>query len=306
MRLLYRYILGLVLSLSVPSLSGQFRADMQINRDSMLIGEVLDVRVVVDWPYSQEYSAVQPSDTGWVVLSSSADTVTWQKENKFVQELRLTRFDSGYHILSFRPLVLDKDSLRVSASYVFVGLPPPSDAELLDIVDPLEAPFNWPLYVALPLAILLTLILIFWIIKKIRDRPASSGPRKEPKKDPRDVALQMLDALVEEKAWEMELRHYYTTVTNVLRIYLEEQYSVSALEMTGTEITRVLPQIRMDEEMRRVIRAFLVASDFAKYAEKGHSGRDLRGEIDLVRNFVERYPAPETVVDEGDKSAQGS
>jgi hypothetical protein len=298
MRLMYRYIMGLVMSLSVPALFGQFRADMQLNKDSMLIGEVLEVRIEVDWPYSSSFASVVPSDTSWIVLSSTTDTVLWKKDNKFIQDLRLTRFDSGYHILSFRPLVLNKDSLRVSASYVLVDLPVARETELEDIVDPLEAPFNWPLYVALPLAILLTLFLIYWIVKKIRDKPSSIGPRKKEKKDPRLVAIQMLDALVEKKAWEMELRNYYTTVTNVLRIYLEEQYSVSALEMTGNEIARILPQVNMDEEMRKKLRAFLVASDFAKYAEKADTGRDLKGEIDLLRNFVERYPAVEAPTEE--------
>jgi hypothetical protein len=281
----------LLLSLFSMLLFSQQRVDIHLSSDSLLIGQVLEVRLEVERSLPDQWTAIAPLDTAWTVLSNQIDTAAWEKNRKYHQQMRLTRFDSGFHLLAFTPLVINGDSLRVSASYVYVGLPPKGEIELTDIHDPYAAPFNWPLYVALPLGIALLLALVIYFLRrwKKRESQAPVYDRAAPV-DPRKEALRLLQKYADEKLWQSELKTYYTHITDVFRMYVEATYGLRAKEMTGNELAEQLHHLHLQAQDAQSLRNFLLAADFAKYAEKGETGRDLPGEIDLLQHLIQQYP----------------
>jgi hypothetical protein len=271
-------------------MNAQQRVQLETSKDSILIGEVLNVTLELERSIPEQWQVAIPSDTSWLVFSNEVDTIQWEKTRKFVQRIRLTRYDSGYHLLSFMPMVLGSDSLRVSASYVFVGLPKAGEKELMDIRDPFDAPFNWPLYIALPIAILILVFLGVWLWKKWNRRDRSESTKPVVTRDPREDALQRLKLLADKKAWTGDLRQYYTSLLDVLRIYLESAYGIRAMEMTGSELARQLHLFQLEPEDAKALKVFLGVSDFAKYAEKGEAVRDLPSEIGFLENIIKKYP----------------
>lgn len=286
----------LVLMLLSPLMFSQQRVDIQLSSDSLLIGQVLEVRLEVERSLPNQWTAVSPLDTAWTILSNQVDTVAWEKNRKFQQQLRLMRFDSGFHLLAFAPLVLNGDSLRVSASYVHVGLPPKREIELTDIHDPYAAPFNWPLYVALPLGLLLLLAIIIYLLRRLKSSESQAPvATRAVAIDPRKEAMRLLQKYADEKLWQAELKTYYTHITDVFRMYVEATYGLRAKEMTGNELAAQLHHLHLQPHDAQSLRSFLLAADFAKYAEKGETGRDLPGEIVLLQHLIQQYPpAPET------------
>ena len=277
--------------------------DLKIGSDSLLIGQVLELELSVKAEFTSLGAGAQPDDTAWVVLSSSCDTVLWKREGIWVQRMQLTRFDSGFHRLQLSGPVVGTDTLRTPEAFVHVDLPAAGEEELKDIVAPYEAPFNWPLYIALPLGMVLMIVLVVLLWNKWKRDSGDSDPEM-PQIDPRELALSMLSALEQQQAWTGELKGYYTSVTNVLRLYLSQAFQIHAMEMTGSEIAAAIQVCGLSEAEERELKRFLEASDYAKYAKRGGSGRDLRAEIDLVRGFVNVYPKPEEAASENDE--QGS
>ena len=277
--------------------------DMKIGSDSLLIGQVLDLELSAAAEFTSLGVGAQPDDTAWVVLSNSCDSALWKKEGIWVQRLQLTRFDSGFHRLQLSGPVIGTDTLRTPEAYVHIDMPAVGEEELKDIVAPYEAPFNWPLYIALPLGMVLMIVLVVLLWNKWKRDSGDFDPEL-PQIDPRELALSMLSALEEQQAWTGDLKGYYTSVTNVLRLYLSQAFQIHAMEMTGSEIAGAIQICGLSETEERELKRFLEASDFAKYAKRGGSGRDLRAEIDLVRGFVSAYPKPEEESAENDE--QGS
>ena len=283
-------ILSLVLGLMA---SAQSRVELDISTDSLLIGERLTVELSAPAKRGEAFAVFPPEDSSWAVISSAVDSNRLEKGEGLHYRLFLTRFDSGYHLLNFPPIVVGRDSLRVSAAYIYVGLPAPGENEITDIRDPMAAPFNWPLYVALPLGILLVLVLVFFLYRRWKNRPPKDIGPPPILRDPRKEALELLEKLEREEAWEQPPRTFYTSLSDVIRMYWQSTYGIQAMEMTGTELAGHLASLGTEAEDEREMHSFLLASDFAKYAEKGETRRPLREEIGLLRKWIEKYPRTE-------------
>ena len=71
------------------------------------------------------------------------------------------------------------------------------------------------------------------------------------------------------KLWqEGKIKDYYTGITDILRVYLQERYHIGAPEMTTDEIMLALKRKDISEDMKKELREILVLSDLVKFAKE--------------------------------------
>jgi hypothetical protein len=118
------------------------------------------------------------------------------------------------------------------------------------------------------------IVLAFILISRRKKKETPLLVRKRPVKPPHKQAIYALYDLKDRKLWQKgQLKDYYQGITDILRIYFERQFNVSAVELSTTEI---LEQIVSDEVL-------------AKYKKEIES---LFSESDLVK-FAKSVPGPE-------------
>ena len=78
-----------------------------------------------------------------------------------------------------------------------------------------------------------------------------------------------LESLKVKKLWQAgKVKDYYTELTDIVRIYIEERFSVQAVEMTTEEILEGLKDSYIDQESINKLARTLVLADLVKFAKE--------------------------------------
>lgn len=146
------------------------------------------------------------------------------------------------------------------------------ELQLNDIKPIQKAPFVWkdllsllwiPAIVILLLAILG--IIIYLIIRKNRRGYFFTPPPVLPA---HVRAIKSLDKIKLEKIWQQErYKEFYTQLTDVLRIYINERYGVNSLEMTSAEILDIIRTKAEEDSVYNNLKQVLTVADLVKFAK---------------------------------------
>jgi len=280
MKLNRLYIFLLVL-LSVTAQAQVTLIDAKIEQADILIGEqtVVHLTVTVDngkmvyWPI--------PLDTlmrGVEVLAVSKPDTTLIDNNRLVinQDVLITSFDEELYLLP--PfMVIDagdtiySNQVALKVSTIQVNADAPDD--FFDIKDIWKPPFVLADYYPLILGILLIIIIIFviwYLIKRFRNRPAIVPlPKHDPKIPPHEIAIKELNEIKQQKLWQQgRSKEYYTLITETLRRYIFRRYGINAMEMTSYEILELIQKEYYDtQSVYDTLKQILQLADFVKFAK---------------------------------------
>ncbi len=249
LRLKY-YLFLLILVTSISQLNAQISVSASLERDSIWLGDHIKMILVAEYPAGTVLAFPQLKDSlgnGVEVLSRSVRDSSKMANGllQLRQSYLITAYDSGPHpIHPFLFALQTKtpaDTIRSNALTLFVKVP---NVDLkkgfADIKKPYGAPVTFKEIAPWILGIILLATIVFLIVYAINRRrkniPLFSLPAK-PKLPPHVVALSELDKLKEEQLWQHDkVKDYYTRLTDIIRVYLEERYEVPAMEQTTYEI----------------------------------------------------------------------
>ncbi len=233
-----------------PVLAQQVKVSSSIERDSIWLGDQIKMILVAEYPVGTSLTFPQLKDSlanGIEVLSKSARDSSQLGSGllQMRQSYTITAFDSGPHpiapFLFLSKSRMTPDTLRSNPLTLFVKVP---NVDLkkgfADIKKPYGAPITFKEIAPWILGIILAASILFLVIYAINRRrkniPLFQVPPK-PKLPPHVIALSELDKLKEEQLWQHDkVKDYYTRLTDIIRVYLEDRYEVSAMEQTTQEI----------------------------------------------------------------------
>ncbi|PLW95459.1 MAG: hypothetical protein C0593_14160 [Marinilabiliales bacterium] len=283
MKKVIRYILFVwIVLLFLPATFAQdISVKARLDTSSILIGEQTNLRLLVTAPVKAKISWPEINDTlisEIEVLRKSAIDTSFLEDNnvKYSQELRITSFDSGYYAVPPFHFLIDVDGLereietmahllevhtvQVDTTQAFKDIMPIHDMPVT-FMEVLPYTLGGLLAVAI-------VVLIFVLISRRKKKETPLLVRKKPVKPPHKQAIDALYDLKERKLWQKgALKDYYQGITDILRVYFERQFEVSAVELSTTEI---LEQILSDEvlcEYQKEIDSLFSESDLVKFAK---------------------------------------
>jgi hypothetical protein len=156
---------------------------------------------------------------------------------------------------------------------IFVSdIPVELEADIKDIKEPYDVPFNWKKWVKWFLIALLVIGLIIGAVllwEKYRKKPEQvQVARPKPKRPAHEIALEKLEALRQKKLWQNDkVKEFYIELSDIIREYIEFQFDILALEMTTDETMAALRFRGIEEEKIRPLEAMLRMADLAKFAK---------------------------------------
>lgn len=281
--------LNLVTGLGMPDTVNGQNVSVSASLDStlMVIGGQMNLTLEVTQPAGLAVMLPVFTDTitkNIEVVEVGKPDTTIQNNNliNISQVIRVTSFDSGLHYIppiAFeykRGELVEKQTTNPLALMVvnpFENVDP--EKGVFDIKQPINTPFsfaellkylNWA--VAFMLFSSLLVLAIHWWLK--RKNPIKNLLFKNKPKDPPHVtALRELEKIKNEKAWQKGLvKQFYSQLTDVLRIYLEERYQFPAMEKTTDEILKSLKEVELpDDKLLAKMKKILETADLAKFAK---------------------------------------
>jgi len=279
----------LIFSLSFLSTKGQeVKPRALLDSSILLIGDQVHLRVEIEYPAQFDVQFPIPPDSlaefVEILDRSPVDTVLVGTDRKLLaQNFLITSFDSGQHVIPpfwfnihFNGML---DSIPSNALLLNVFTLPKLDSLMqalkgpIDIKAPYEAPVTLKEVAPWVLGGLLAFGLIFLglyaLRRKQNNQPIFTLPQK-PKEPAHIVALRELDRIKEEKIWQQgKTKLYYSEITDVLRNYIEDRFSIPSMEQTTEETLASFKYRRslLDEKSYENLKQILTNADLVKFAK---------------------------------------
>jgi hypothetical protein len=292
--------------------SGQeIRVKAAIERDSIWLGDQIKLILVAEQPAGVkiDFPRNQDSIAGKieVLKRSYIDTTKIDASRlQLKQTYIITCFDSGPHYIPpfyFRFQQGGKiDSLKTNDLTLFVKVPNVDLKKgIADIKKPFEAPVTFkeiaPWLLGAILLGALIFLIVYMISRRRKNLPLFQRPEK-PKLPAHIIALQELDRLKGEQLWQHDkVKDYYTRLTDIIRIYIEERFNVPAMEQTTFEILSEFKEKKslVDDDSYGGLKDILELADLVKFAKLTPLPDDNHLSLNNAYQFVERTKIEETI-----------
>lgn len=253
---------------------------VSLDTNAILIGEQVKVNIDYRLPSDQQgYFPFMPDSLGpnlEIVEKSNIDTSFNNGITRFYQELKITAFDSGYFVLpafsfGYKSELDSAIQIIVSDPHLINVFSVTADTTqpIKAIVGPLSEPYilmeflPWILFVLALGALIFT---AFYFYRKKQKRPLFK--KEEPKLPAHEKALDDMALLRLKKLWQGgEVKTYYSELTEIIRIYIEDRFAVAAIEMTTHEIVDGLTAHSVNDEVMQKLTGSLELADLVKFAK---------------------------------------
>jgi hypothetical protein len=127
----------------------------------------------------------------------------------------------------------------------------------------------------------------FW--KRRKARRAGEPAYVPPPRPAHELAFEQLALLREKKLWQQgHIKQYYSEATEIFRRYLENRYSLQAMEETTDEILSGLRKLRFPDAMLGTAERILRRADLVKFAKFEPGIADHEEMITVIHDFVDR------------------
>lgn len=274
----------LVLFMVLEGFSQRITATARIDSTNILLGDQVKLFLEINHPKNVKILFPQVPDTieQYIEVLGSTGIDTFKTDDEAVQKLiqafTITSFDSGsYRIppMWFKIDMGDRwDSVPSNGVTLNVySMAIDTTKGPTDIKMPYDAPLTLKEVTPYILGVILIGAIIFLILysikRKKKGKPLFKLPEK-PKEPAHVIALRELDRIKSEKIWQQEkTKQYYSEVTEVLRIYIEDRFEIQAMEQTSDETLESLRNRRdlISEKLFMNLSRILKLADLVKFAK---------------------------------------
>ncbi len=312
-----KYILFFFAVVASLALKSQVEVHAVLDSSKIRIGEQtkLDIYLSYDASTQKNLDIVWPliEDTlkkGLEIINTTQIDTTIPDKTKpnIVRQhiqLTVTAFDSGaYYIAPFK-FVLNKDTTNplLTEPLLLEVNTVPTDTSITktkDIKPPYDEPFDWKWYINylyIGLAVIAFVVILTLVIIQLNKRKPQEIVIEKPKIPAHITALASLEKIKEEAIWkDNKVKEYYSSITDTVRLYIEERFHINALELTSEEIIKIFKTQVIDTESKLKLTQILTLSDFVKFAKQipieAEHTLTLNNAFDFVKGTLREEEAP--------------
>ena len=287
------------------SFSSFSQVNSSIDSTKIKIGEEIlytinvqaDSTDVVVFPEEQTFAPLE------MIESYKTDTTFEASKIRLIKKYGLTQFDSGkYTIPSQRIFINNKPFLTDSIKVIVADVPVDTTKQkMFDIKPAMEVkspPFDWLslLYWLVPILLIIGIAIYLFRRKKRKD----AAEKQLPPYEEAIVALKTLDN--SQLLKENKSKEYYSSLTEIVKRYLDREVDEAALESTSDElITRLMMHkdagsFDFDRETIRKLDSIFKRADLVKFAkmnqESGQAEVDRKTIEEIINETHEAVPEP--------------
>ncbi|MBL7138528.1 MAG: hypothetical protein ISS17_07125 [Bacteroidales bacterium] len=198
----------------------------------------------------------------------------------YTQNILLTSFDTGFYVIPpipfyFRALP-DTTILMVETRTHFLAVHTLA-VDTTKPIKPIKGPRKAPLtfreilpWILIGLAAAGLIAFVIYYLRKRRKNEPLFRLRPRIQLKPHEMALQELEKLRIRKLWQQgKVKEYYSELTEILRKYIENRFTIPALESTSAEILHDLLEIpEINREVWDQLGKLLMLADMVKFAKE--------------------------------------
>lgn len=276
----------------LSSLIATAQVSSSIDSTKIKIGEeiIYTINVQVDstdlvvFPEEQTFSPLE------MIESYKVDTTYKSDKYRLIKKYGLTQFDSGHYTIPKQRIFINNepfftDSISVEVNDVIIDTTKQKMFDIKPAVEVKAPPFDWKLFLYWLIPILLIIGLAIFLFRRKKRRAAAA--KQLPPYEEAIVALKTLDN--SQLLKENKSKEYYSSLTEIVKRYLDREVDESALESTSDElITRLMMHkdagsFDFDLETIRKLDLIFKRADLVKFAKMNQQA----GQAEVDRKTIE-------------------
>ncbi len=293
----YKIIYLLFICLFGWGLQAQNPVKSSIDTTQIKIGDQfeLTVRALLDKGTRVHFPESDRLGPFEVLTSHPIDTLIKDHQYELIKKYSLTQFDSGAYQLPALPVLIDNKQYLTDPYSVLV-----QNVQ----VDTLKQPMyeiksisssgagissNWYYLVAIAICLILGIALYYWI-KKRQERNLSEDDLF---KTPFEKASKKLDKLAAKKMWVRgETKSYYSDMTDIARVFIEETFNIPAKELTTFELLTIFNQtlnskkVKIDKRVVQEFKNVFQTADLVKFAKSLPQEFEIINDTDKIQKVI--------------------
>jgi hypothetical protein len=229
-----------------------------------------------------------------VINSYKIDTIKNGGRYELIKKYGLTQFDSGKYAIPRLPIIINgktiySDSLQLEINDVKVDTLKQKMYDIKDIA-PAESESNWWKYLLVIIMVSGIGYLIYWFVKI---RKPEIKPIEIVYKTPIEKATSLLQILEKKELWQKgEIKSYYSELTDIARIYIEEEIHIPAMESTTSELIIALrnvakqKKLKLSRETLENLEKVLKHADLVKFAKSQPMDFEIEEDKKRISNSI--------------------
>ena len=255
--------------------------EISVDTNIIFVGQQVEIKISNNIKNSEIWPNF--NDTlvnGLEIVQSDFDTIS----EEIVQKIIITSWDSGSY---FIPPVKFSATSKSNALIINVLLPNiDANSKLKDIKGPLNGSIGWRDIWPWLVLILIILLSIFTYKKYFNKKKKTVVVKKNIQTPAHILALNALNKLENKKLIDKkDIKEYYSSISEIIRRYIENRFNFPALELTTYEILNIITAIIKKEESIS-LKNILEVSDLVKFAKKIPNQNENVRNLNLATDFV--------------------
>lgn len=297
----FGFLLLCFLVLSNTAGAQEVKVNAKLDKSTIALGDQTILRLSVEGAEKSVVRFPLLSDTLsskiQIVEIGKIDTLRDQNDPSrytISRQYTITSFDPGLQMipeLSFESKdgSLKTDALPLQVNSVTVD----TTKAIYDIKQPLAVSYtfmdwlrdNWHWLVIGSVVVLFIIGLVYYFKKRKKTEPVITKPKVVV--PPHIIAFEKLNALKEQKLWQQDqVKQYHSELTDIIRVFLEKRFKISAQEQTSEEILSGLKDVELSEVNRNQLRQMLLLADLVKFAKAHPLATDNEQSMENALQFV--------------------
>ena len=261
------------------------------------INVVADSTDTVVFPEEQTFMPLE------MIESYKVDTTFESAKYRLIKKYGLTQFDSGHFTIPPQRVIINNkpfytDSIRVEVNDVVVDTTKQKMFDIKPAIQVKSPPFDWiqALFWIIPLILIIAIAFYLFRRKKRRD----AAEKQLPPYEEAIVALKKLDNT--QLLRDNKSKEYYTSLTEIVKRYLDREVDDAAMESTSEELISRLMMHKdagnfdFDNETIRKLDQIFKRADLVKFAkmnqETGQAQVDRKTIEEIINETHEVIPEP--------------
>lgn len=300
MKNLITYILVLISSVAIS----QEIVKAEIDTTNIRIGEQFIYKISVDGTENVIIPKLELKNLE-VVDSLKIDTI----KNKLIKKYVLTGFDSGAFYIPQQQIFVRNQAYLTDSLLVNVATVPIDTTKIkkFPIKGIKSEPYQFDdfkqyIYWLIGALILIGLLLYFFVFRKKKEEVVVEVV---PQVAPYEEALQKLKSLDEKLLWQNnKIKQYYSELTEIVRLYIERELKVPALESTTDELIETLSDFHQtksiitEKETIQRLKTLLQEADLVKFAKSKPMAERIEGDRKDAENIINNLKPKPVIVEE--------
>jgi hypothetical protein len=288
----------IIMALAAPVFAAEptIKLRMDVSPKEITIGDPVRCDITVIYSSGLKPIPLAPATTGEFELVSVLNPSIKALPNDDIQTTTpviLTTFSTG--TVTIQPFVLNfltAEGQQVEAKTQSIDIHVQSLLEKKGDegrLRPLKGTYDYKSYFWLWVTFLViaVLVLAYYLVRHIRRKKQGDVDDSTPLKPAEETAWEALQKLEESDLRERgELKEFYVRLSTILRVYLEQRYSISCMERTTSELLADIRKLDLSFDTTVSVRTFIENGDLVKFAKFTPDAASVDEDLNRVKQFI--------------------